>query len=147
MEIFIDTPPRRLSFADLKAGDEVFEKRCFTYETITAFSAITNDTAPVHNNHDYANTMGFNKIIVQGLLVTSPFSRLIGMYLPGERALLGKIEFKYNRPTYCNQELIYKARIEKMRPPLKIIQLSLCITSNGESHVTGNAQCYLRDLE
>lgn len=145
MEVNLNTPPRRLAFGDLRVGDEITEKRTFTRDMLALFSSISDDTAPLHDDPEYAKTMGFETIIVQGLLVASPFSRMLGMYLPGERTLLVKVEFKYRQPTLCGQELLYKVRIDKVRPSLKVVQLSLSVSANESLHLTGNAQCVIVD--
>jgi 3-hydroxybutyryl-CoA dehydratase len=146
MEITLATPSRRLSLDDLNVGDEVTEKKVFSQDDISAFSRISGDTAPIHGDPEYARTMGLETNIVHGLLVSSRFSRLLGMYLPGERTLLEKVSFKYRRPVLCNTELLYLARIERIRPLLEIVQMSLKATCGDVEHVVGEAQCRLRPL-
>jgi 3-hydroxybutyryl-CoA dehydratase len=146
MHVTRATPTRCLTFDDLNVGDEVTEQRHFTQDMITAFAAISLDTAPVHEDPAYARSMGLETNIVQGLLVSSPFSRLLGMYLPGERTLLEKLTFKFRQPVFCDTQLLYHARIERLRPPLKIVQLSLRVTCGDIEHVVGEAQCHLKPL-
>jgi acyl-CoA thioesterase FadM len=66
------------------------------------------------------------------------------MYLPGERAILEKIELQYRHPVYADRELTYSCTVARVRRALGRIQLTLTITVDGIVHVRGECQCLLR---
>ncbi|WP_104697216.1 MULTISPECIES: MaoC/PaaZ C-terminal domain-containing protein [unclassified Helicobacter] len=52
------------------------------------FAEISGDTNPLHTQVEYAKSQGFVDKVTYGLLTTSFYSRLAGMYLPGKYCLL-----------------------------------------------------------
>ena len=138
------TPSRSLSIADLVVADAVEQRFSFDAASRRAFAVMANDRAPVHDDAAFARAHGFQDTIIQGLCVSSRFSRLIGMYLPGERAVLEGIELKFRHPTYEGQPLLFRAEVERILAPLKVVRLSVSATSEGVIHISGRAQCLIR---
>jgi len=144
LDVTDQTPSRALTIADIAVGDAVTQTVVFDASKREAFSAFANDRAPVHDDPRFARAAGFSGPIIQGLAVASRFSRLIGMYLPGEHAILERVEFKYKRPVYADVPLLYKAVVERVFRPMRVIKLDLSVSIDGEERVTGKAQCLLR---
>jgi len=144
LEVTDATPSRSLKIDELKLGQAVFEKVVFDSDRLSHFAKVANDRAPVHNDPRFARTVGFEKPIIQGLALSTRFSRLIGMYLPGERAVLEKIELKYRAPVFAGSTLIYQCKVVRVMRPLNVVQLGLSITVDGREHVSGQCQCVLR---
>jgi len=143
MEITRETPARTLEIDELQVGQDVIQRITFSNEMVSAFSDICGDYAPVHHDIDHANEMGYDRPIVHGILVASPFSRLLGMHLPGKHAVLQTVEFKMRLPVYCEEELTYRAVITDIRRPFKIVRLDLTVSADGRHRVTGESQCML----
>lgn len=144
LEVTDGTPSRSLTIDDLYLGGAVFEKVIFDSERLSDFAKVANDRAPVHNDPRFAQTVGFERPIVQGLALSARFSRLIGMYLPGERAVLEKIELKYKAPVFADTELLYRCTVVRILRPMSVVQLALAISVCGKEHVSGQCQCVLR---
>ena len=68
-----------------------------TPEMMDAFRAITGDVSPIHIDADYAKGRGYPGRVVYGMLGASFFSKLAGVYLPGEHCLLHGVECKMTR--------------------------------------------------
>jgi len=113
-------------------------------EQLSDFKKLANDRAPIHADKSVAQKAGFDAPIIQGLALAVRFSRLIGMYLPGERAILEKIELKYKVPVFAGQELVYTCSVARMLRPLQVVEMSLAIAVEGKDCVTGRCQCVLR---
>lgn len=133
-----------LSISDVVLGDAVECSFVFTPEHRKAFAECSGDMALLHVDRDFAIAQGFEETIIQGLCVSSRFSRLIGMFLPGERAILQSVNFKYFRPTYEGQELLYRVEVSRMLAPMKVVKLALRVSSAAGIHVLGEAQCLIR---
>ena len=125
-------------------GQSVAQRYHFTDEAMQHFAGIANDRAPLHWELATARNMGFDAPIVQGLAVVSRFSRLIGMYLPGARAVLQSSDFKYRRPTFVGQEIEYIATITKVAKVLRCVKMRLLVQSDDGFHVDGWCQCLVR---
>jgi acyl dehydratase len=144
IEVTDHTPPRALTIGDIAVRDAVVQKFVFDAEKLTIFATLARDRAPVHGDRRFASQAGFDAPIVQGLAVATRFSRLIGMYLPGEHAILEKIELKYRRPVYAGRELVYGCSVKRVLKPLRVVVLALSILDSGVEVVTGQCQCLMR---
>jgi acyl dehydratase len=147
--IFVDdlTPSRFLFIKDLQVGDSVSQEVIFTNELKEAFQVLSKDYAIVHSNEEIASAMGFQGPIVQGLCVTSRFSRLIGMYLPGEAALIESLDFKFRNPIYFGRSVNFHIKVIRILSALRVIRLGLMAESDGKLCVEGLAQCVLRSIK
>lgn len=138
------TPSRVMTIEDLVVGDAVEQTFVFDAKHRLAFAQVANDRAPVHEDERFAHTRGFGGTIIQGLCVATRFSRLIGMYLPGEHAILESVSIKYIHPTYEGQPLLFRAEVIRLLLPMKVVRLTLSAASNAAIHVMGEAQCLIR---
>lgn len=140
-----DTSPSRImTIRDLVVGDRVEQSFAFNAEQRRSFTRVANDRAPVHEDERFAHARGFGGTIIQGLCVATRFSRLIGMYLPGEHAILESIVLKFLHPTYEGQPLLFRAEVIRLLTPLKVVRLILSAGSETAVHVSGEAQCLIR---
>ena len=144
VEIFDDTPGRILAIEDLTCGQAVFQRVQLTDDLLAAYGRLANDRARVHDDADFAAARGFSAPIVQGLALATRFSRLIGMYLPGERAILESIDLKFRRPVYRGIEVTYRAVVTRVFHPMGVVELALSISADGTPHVTGDCRCLIR---
>ncbi|MDA7946905.1 MAG: hypothetical protein MPJ78_05460 [Hyphomicrobiaceae bacterium] len=138
------SPSRDLLIGDLSIGDAVEQTYTFDAHARRAFSQVANDRAPVHMDDRFAGDQGFRGQIIQGLCVSTRFSRLIGMYLPGEHAILEGINLQYRLPTYEGQTLVYRTEVIRLLKPMKVVRLGLSVKSAQGLHVDGEAQCIVR---
>lgn len=138
------TPSRPLSVDDIRVGDAVEQYFAFDAAARAAFAKVANDRAPVHEDERFAHAHGFRGTVIQGLCVSTRFSRLVGMYLPGEFAILEMLTLKFRHPVYEGQALVFRAEVTRILPPLKVVKLALSASSGEIAHVTGEAQCLIR---
>ena|SRR5207249_1789187 len=143
LEVTDHTPPRALTIGEITVGDTVIQRVVFDAEKHNAFACLARDRAPVHDDAKFAQQRGFEAPVIQGLAVVSRFSRLMGMYLPGEHAVLEKVEFKYHRPVYADRELLYACTVLRILQPLRVVVLALSVSLDGFEHVTGQSQCLI----
>lgn len=138
------TPSRLLAISELQVADSVSQAVTFTTELREAFHQLANDNAPVHGDADFARARGYHAPILQGLCVTSRFSRLIGMYLPGESAVVESLTFKFRKPVYEGRLVEYRVEVTRMLRALQVVRLRLTVESDGQLCIEGEAQCLLR---
>ena len=140
------TPSRLLVISELHLGDSVSQCVTFTTEMREAFYQLAKDSAPVHENADFALASGYDGPILQGLCVTSRFSRLIGMYLPGQSAVIESLNFKFRKPVYEGATLDYRVVVARVLPAFHVARLRLTLESDGQLCIEGEAQCLLRKV-
>jgi 3-hydroxybutyryl-CoA dehydratase len=138
------SPSRVLTIHDIIVGDSVEQRFSFDAPTLQAFARVANDRAPVHEDERFARQRGFAGTIIQGLCVATRFSRLIGMYLPGEHAILESISLKYRYPTFEGQLITFRAQVTRLLPPMKVVRIAVSAESDRGVHISGEAQCLIR---
>ena len=114
---------------ELKVGHEVCEKRLLTKKDIQTFANLTSDFHPLHTDLKYSQENGFKNIIAHGLLLSSFSSKIIGMKLPGENAMVVSQKFDYKKPVYPGTLLLIKAVLEKIDLRFSILDISVKISS------------------
>lgn len=96
---------------------EIGTKESFTVEVtesmMASFQDISGDENPMHLNGEYAKAHGYNDRLVYGLLTSSFYSKLVGMYLPGKYCILKSIEVFFERPVYIGDVLTITGRVKE----------------------------------
>ena len=96
---------RKLKAEDIKVGSKASFRIKITSEMIGTFASLCGDYNPLHMDTDYAKTTVFGKRISHGILVSSFFSTLIGMYLPGVNSLIMSQKIEYLKPVFIDDEI------------------------------------------
>lgn len=92
-------------FNEITIGlQEEFEVE-ITDRKMQMFAEISGDYNPMHTDEDYSIKRGYLGKIVYGMLASSFYSTLVGMYLPGEKCLLNKCDVDYWKPVYLGNVL------------------------------------------
>jgi 3-hydroxybutyryl-CoA dehydratase len=133
-----------LEFDSLEVGMQVEEEVAWTQEQFDAFRSLTGDEAPVHRDAEFAVDVGMPAPIVYGLLVGSPFSRMLGCRLPGTLSVIQSLRFEFAQPTLWNEPLVYRASITQLSRAIRSVVLELSVSRpDGTVLVRGRAQCGL----
>lgn len=85
-----------------------------TEEHMELFKKLSGDLNPMHIDASYAKKRGYIDKVVYGMLSSSFYSTLVGMYLPGEKCFLNKCNIDYRKPVYVGDTLsVYGEVIDK----------------------------------
>ena len=141
MKISNNPPARAIDFSDIREGDKVFQNIHFQQNDLDRFRVLSGDSAAMHFDPAFASNRGFEKNIVHGLLVTSKFSRLLGMHLPGENSIIQSINFSFMSPVYLSQELLYVVSVVRVVQSVNAVLLDLKASNGDTVFVQGKAQC------
>ncbi|MEJ2238360.1 MAG: SDR family oxidoreductase [Gemmatimonadales bacterium] len=66
--------------------------------SVASFARVTGDHNPLHTNREYAVTTNFGARIVHGAYQVGLASRMVGMHLPGRRALVTGMNARFVAP-------------------------------------------------
>jgi len=113
--------PKNIRFEDLHIGLVATHQIKISGELIDLFAKLTGDHHPLHIDKNYALKNGFRDRIAHGALISSCASKLVGMELPGEKAILIGQESEYLKPVYPKDLLDLIAKIIKIKKSLKLI--------------------------
>ena len=91
---------------ELKIGMKHDFQATFTEDMTQKFAEISGDVNPLHLDREYAVAAGFLAPVLFGMLTSSLYSQLVGVYLPGKFALLEGIDLDFNSPSFAGENLI-----------------------------------------
>ncbi|MEZ4415760.1 MAG: MaoC/PaaZ C-terminal domain-containing protein [Gemmatimonadota bacterium] len=127
---------------DVEVGAVHTETRTFDASLMETFIAFTRDSAGIHTNREHSAEMGFENLVVHGFLLSTPFSRILGMDLPGEKTVIGSMELNFHEPVYKGDTVTYTATVTRVIKPLGSVLLELRIVKDdGTVCVKGKANC------
>lgn len=136
------TQPTSYVLADLAEGDAIISEVTITSKGWDEFIAVSDDRAAAHLDQTHARSMGYKDRIVHGLCTALPFSRLLGMYLPGPNCVIQSLDLKFRKEVYVGDTLTYRVTVERLVPTVGAVRLTLVVTrDSGEVVCSGTAQC------
>jgi len=98
-------------WGDLSIGLKHSFEATFTDTMAKDFARLSGDINPLHVDPDYAVAAGFSGPVLFGMLTSSLYSQLVGVYLPGKFALLQGIDLDFNSPCHAGERLTVEGEI------------------------------------
>ena len=109
------------------------------------FAKLSGDYNPLHMDEKYAKSTKFERRICHGMLLASFFSRLAGMYLPGEKSLYFSQSLKFLSPCFLGEKITIHGTVISKSNSTRIITLETTITNDsGVNLVRGEAKVMVR---
>jgi len=109
------------------------------------FAKISGDFNPLHMDEQFAKKSKFGRRICHGMLLSSFFSRLIGMYLPGKNALYFSQNLNFVEPCFIGDKIIVKGEVIDKSEATRMIKIKTTIKNRvGRVLIEGTAQVVVR---
>ena len=138
--------PLEYSFDEIELGMQKSFKVDISKNMLDVFGRDTGDYNPLHMNEKYASSTSFKKRVCSGMFLSSFFSRLVGMYLPGKHALHISQSLNFVNPCFIGETITVEGKVIDKSPATKIIKLETTITNeSGKRIIDGKAQVIVRD--
>ena len=129
------------SYESIATGEEASFRRIIGESDVTAFAELTGDWNPLHMDSSFAATTQFGERIAHGMLVASYFSNLVGMYLPGRRALFLSHDVQFAKPVPLGQCITFKGRVRQKTDSMRLLDIDTSATNEaGEEVIRGRAR-------
>ena len=130
---------------DIKVGQKEKFEVVITESLVNAFADISGDYNPLYVDENYAISTNFKHRVCHGMLLTSFFSRLVGMYLPGKNALYFSQSVKFISPCFINDKILVEGEVLEKSNASRIITLKTTITNDsGKCLIDGQAKVIVR---
>ncbi|NRS90167.1 acyl dehydratase [Flavobacterium sp. 7E] len=100
------------------------------------FLEISGDNNPMHIDADYAKSKGMIDRVVYGMLTSSFYSTLVGVYLPGKYALLHSIEVQFTKPVFIGDKLIVKGEVSSVNEMFNQIEVKAYILNQNSEKIS-----------
>lgn len=137
--------PNEFSFNDISIGQKESITVKIKESMVDDFSKLSGDFNPLHMDEKFANSSPFGKRISHGMLLSSFFSQLIGMKLPGKNALYFSQTLNFRSPCYIDDEILVTGEIIEKSLSTKIITISTSIfNKTGTCLIDGIAKVIVR---
>ena len=138
--------PSEYSFDEIELGMQKSFKVDISEDMLDDFTKLSGDDNPLHTNEEYASSTSFKKRVCSGMFLSSFFSRLVGMYLPGKHALHISQSLNFVNPCFIGETITVEGKVIDKSPATKIIKLETTITNeSGKRIIDGKAQVIVRD--
>ena len=135
-----------LTIDEINIGDEHAKTVLFDKERVLEFINFTQDTASIHIDKDFSNEKGFENLVVHGFGLSTIFSRILGLELPGENTVIGSLSLDFHKPVYVGDTVNYTVTVKRIVKPLGSVTLELkALKHTGEACVQGKAVCVFVD--
>lgn len=101
-----------------------------------AFLEISGDNNPMHVDSGYAISKGMNDRVVYGMLTSTFYSTLVGVYLPGKFALLHTIDIQFLKPVYIGDKLTVTGELISINALFSQIELKAHIVNQRSEKIS-----------
>jgi len=144
--IWMSEKPSEYSFDEIELGMQKSFKVDISKNMLDVFGRDTGDYNPLHMSEEYASSTSFKKRVCSGMFLSSFFSRLVGMYLPGKHALHISQSLNFVNPCFIGETITVEGKVIDKSSATKIIKLETTITNeSGKRIIDGKAQVIVRD--
>jgi acyl dehydratase len=120
------------SYDDIFIGQKESFMIKITESMVQTFSNFSGDLNPLHMDTKFAKSSSFKKRIVHGMLLSTFFSQLVGMYLPGKNALYFSQTLNFRSPCYIDDEIEVVGEVTEKSDSTKMITVTTSIFNKSK---------------
>jgi acyl dehydratase len=115
----------RPRFDALEVGQEVFEaSKVVRREDVKAYADASGDQNPLHQDDDFARSVGFPGIIAHGMFSMAHLAKAVKDWA-GNPAALRSISVQFRAVVYMDETLVARGRVAGMDEASKDVTLDL----------------------
>ena len=122
-------------FSDIGIGLEERFSVQVDSSKLDKFLEISGDMNPLHVDSEYAKSKDFVDRVVYGMLTSSFYSTLVGVYLPGKYCILQGVDIQFSKPVYINDILTITGKVDYINESYKQIEIKAVITNQENKKV------------
>jgi acyl dehydratase len=107
----MDSGYRKSTYQEIAVGDEATFSVPITDKLVDDFGYLSGNLNPLHMDEEYGKQTEFHHRIAHGMVAGCLFSRLLGMYLPGEYSLCLSQTLQFHNPITLNVEVLIRGKV------------------------------------
>lgn len=127
----------------ISVGMKASTSHLITDEKIRAFASISEDYNPIHLDEEYAKNSRFGKRLAHGAMVSSFFSSLFAMKLPGPGSIYVSQDTKYKKPVFINDIVLVEIEVIDINLERNRVYFSTTCFVDGVEVLSGKAEIYV----
>lgn len=133
-------------YADVEIGHEESFSVSISSDMMNKFRDITGDINPLHNDEEFATRGGYKGKVVYGFLVSSFYSTLAGVYLPGRWSLIWDVQIGMTAPVFIGDILYITGSVIEKEDAFKMLTLKVEIRNqDGRKVSKGRMKVMVRE--
>lgn len=133
-------------YTDIEIGHEESFSVNVSQDMLDKFKDITGDVNPLHNDTDFAIGGGYEGKVVYGFLVSSFYSTLAGVYLPGKWSLIYDVQIGMSASVFIGDKLFISGSVIEKDDAYKMITLKIQIKNQkGRKVSKGRMRVMVRE--
>ena len=114
-----------VSFQDVHVGEELPPlSKVVKREDVKAYADASGDQNPLHQDDDFARSVGFPGIIAHGMFSMAHVAKAISDWL-GDPGALKRMKVQFRAVVYMDETLVARARVESLDATTKRAHLSV----------------------
>jgi acyl dehydratase len=126
----------KFTYEELYVGQTAQFMREITAEMMTSFCEISGDVNPLHTKEDFAKRKGYSGRVVYGMLTSSLYSCLGGVYIPGENCLLQSVYADFLSPVFIGDTLTVTGKITEKNDSVRQVIIKAVIRNQAGKKVS-----------
>ena len=126
----------RFIYEDLFVGQAAEFSRKITIDMMDSFCKISGDVNPLHKEEDFAKGKGYPGRVVYGMLTSSMYSCLGGVYIPGENCLLQSVHADFLAPVFIGDTLTCTGKIVEKNDSVRQVVIKAIIRNQDGKKVS-----------
>jgi acyl dehydratase len=117
----------KVRFADVKVGDEIPAlSKVVKREEVKAYADVSGDQNPLHQDDNFARSVGFPGIIAHGMFTMAHLTKALTDWL-GDPGALKRMKVQFRAVVFMDEQMVAKGRIEELDPSSKRAKLSVWV--------------------
>ena len=126
----------RFTYEELAVGQTAEFSRKITTEMMDKFCEISGDVNPLHKEESFAKDKGYPGRVVYGMLTSSMYSCLGGVYIPGENCLLQSVHADFLTPVFIGDTLTCTGKIVEKNDSVRQVVIKAVIRNQDGKKVS-----------
>jgi acyl dehydratase len=132
-----------IKFEDLEIGQEVFSaSKVVKREDVKAYADASGDQNPLHQDDNFARSVGFPGIIAHGMFSMAHLTKSITDWV-GDPGALKRIKVQFRAPVFMDETLVAKGKVASLDPSTRTAALSV----SAEVDRAGDTQWAIKNSE
>lgn len=123
-------------FSDIKIGLKHSFEAEIDETRMQKFLEISGDLNPMHLDDEYAKSKSMPGRVVYGMLTSSFYSTLVGVYLPGKFALLHSIDVQFSKPSFIGDKLTVVGEVTGVNDLFRQIEVKAYILNQNSEKIS-----------
>jgi len=129
----------QLEYHEIEVESSYSFTRVLSGDDVQAFAQLSGDFNPLHVDEKFAIQSQFGRPVVHGMLTSSLFSTLVGMYCPGEKSLYLSQTLQFKMPLFYGDEVKVVGTVTGKVDAFRLLKLKTEIFRDDDLIVSGEA--------